>query len=161
VFNLTATHLRDRYLVGDGEHTIARTMARLDREILAQHRALTPVGGSDSHSEHLRGATYVLAESRTGRGIRDAIAAGRTCVRDPDACSLEARGAGEWSPVGSHLPAGKLEVRAHGDDIEIFANGKTLARPQSGESFSIEAKGCTVIRARVGKGYSAPIYSGC
>ena len=32
-FNLTATHLRDRFLVGDSEHSLRATLALLEREL--------------------------------------------------------------------------------------------------------------------------------
>src|SRR6185295_9647533 len=80
-YNLTATHLRDRYLLGDTEYTLQRTLGRLDQEIVAQQRRMTPVGGSDSHTHHLRATTFVLSRSRTEAGIHDALLAGRVCVR--------------------------------------------------------------------------------
>src|SRR5262249_50175913 len=89
-YNLTASHLRDRFLLLDPDATLRATMARLDREVSVQHRRMTAVGGSDSHEMHLRATSFVLAETRTEAGIRDVIVAGRTCVRDPAACSLVA-----------------------------------------------------------------------
>src|SRR5207244_906085 len=134
------------------------------RQILAQHRRMTPVGGSDSHSHHLRATTFVLAESRSEEGIRQAILAGRVCVRSPEACSLEVRpSGGAWSGLGASVQGAALEARAQGDDIAILVDGKTVREPDSGEvvRLGVDPGKCSVIRARVGEGYSAPIYANC
>lgn len=170
-FNLTATHLRDRYLLGDTERTLRGTLARLDQEIVGQRRRLIPVGGSDSHSAHLRATTFVLSESRTQAGIRDALRAGRVCVRSPGACSLEVRAIGGedsspaagWHGVGGSVSAPAVLARAIGEEIEIVVNGQTVARPDSGvaASLSVDPAVCSVVRARVDEGFSAPIYVNC
>lgn len=165
-YNLTATHLRDRYLLGDTEHTLRATLRRIDEEIVRQGRRMSPVGGSDSHSGHLRATTFVLSESRTPEGIRDALVGGRVCVRDPAACSLEARsGDGAWRAVGSALAAvgPAVDVRAEGEDIDILVNGEERAHlGRGGEArVDVDPSRCSVLRARVGAGYSAPIYVGC
>ena len=163
VYNLTATHLRDRYLQGDTDRTLVASLRRLDDEAPKRRRRMTPVGGSDSHSDHLRATTYVLAASRTIDGVRDAIAAGRVCVRSPEACSFEARAtSGEWQSVGASIDADAIDVRAFGSDIEVLRDGEVVARPGSGEIARVATpRKCTIVRARVGKGFSAPIYVGC
>ncbi len=168
VYNLTATHLRDRYLQGDTDKTLLATLLRLDQEIPLRNRRMTPIGGTDSHSYHLRPTTYVLAETRSIEGVRAAVAAGRTCVRAPEACSLEARVPDQrfagWSPLGANLiTAGEVELRATGDDIELYRDGAVVATPASGATVRVPvpAGKCSVLRARVGRGFSAPIYANC
>ena len=171
-FNLTATHLRDRYLLGDTERTLRGTLARLDQEIVGRRQRLLPVGGSDSHSAHLRATTFVLSESRTQAGIRDALRAGRVCIRSPGACSLEVRAVAgaesspgaAWHGVGGSVSApGAVLARATGGEIEIVVNGQTVARPDSGvaASLTLDPTVCSVVRARVDEGFSAPIYVNC
>lgn len=164
-YNLTATHLRDRYLLGDTDHTLIATLGRLDREIVAQGRRMVPVGGSDSHTHHLRATTFVLSRERSEAGIHEALLAGRVCVRSPEACSLEARPAGAsggWEALGGAVRGEAVEVRARGDDVEIFVDGKGR-RAEGGAPVrvALEAGKCSVIRARVGEGYSGPIYANC
>ncbi len=169
VYNLTATHLRDRYLQGDTDKTLLASLLRLDQEIPLRNRRMTPIGGTDSHSQHLRPTTYVLAKTRSIEGVRAAVSAGRTCVRAPEACSLEARvpesGAGIWAPLGSNLivSRGEVELRASGADIELIRDGVVVATPAAGEAVRVRvpAGKCTVLRARVGMGFSAPIYANC
>lgn len=164
VFNLAASELRDRFLLDDAEHTIRASFEALDGRGRTWPHRMSPVGGSDSHGHHLRATTFVLAEARTEAAIRAAIVAGRVCVRDPSACSFEARiPGGAFQPPGASLErASKIEVRAHGGPIEIHANGKVVARPDSDEVVTIALEeGCSVVRARVGKGYSGPVFVGC
>jgi hypothetical protein len=164
-YNLTATHLRDRYLLGDTEHTIHATTLLLDRAIPARARRMTPVGGSDSHSAHLRATTFVWSRGRSEEAIRDAIVAGRACVRDPAACSLEARAPGRaWLTVGSAIAGvSAVEVRAKGESIDIRLDGARVAEPASGEvvRVAVSPGKCSVLRAIVDEGYSAPIYVNC
>ena len=77
---------------------------------------MTPVGGTDSHSFHLRPMTFVLAERRSPDAIRDAVRAGRTCVVQPGACTFEVRTeGGAFAPVGSSLEGRtRVEARASG-----------------------------------------------
>jgi predicted metal-dependent phosphoesterase TrpH len=165
VYNLTATHLRDRYLQGDTDKTLLATMLYLDHEIPSRNRRMTPVGGTDSHSYHLRSTTYVLAEARSLDAIRDAVVAGRTCVRGPEACSFEARVPSQrWHTLGNNLMTeDRIEVRAQGSDIEIYLDGQSIARPVSNQNVTIKAQAdrCMVVRARVDKSLSAPIYVNC
>jgi hypothetical protein len=164
-YNLTTTDLRDRFLLWDREYSVRTTLAKLDAEIPRQHRRMSPVGGSDSHSHHLRATTFVLAESRTPAGVRDAIVQGRTCVRDPGACSFRARAAGgDWVPLGGSIEhVDVVEVAAEGDDIEVRRNGETVLRPPTGKSgwVTVAKDECTVLRARVGRGESAGIFVNC
>lgn len=167
-YNVTASQLRDRILLGDSDKTLEGTLLHLDAAIVARGRRMTPVGGSDSHGPSMRATTFVLAETKSVAGVREAFLAGRTCVRDAAACSFEARppGGSEWSPIGAALPmptSGKLEVRARGDDVEIIRGGAIVATPSSGTTATVDlvAGTCNVLRARVGEGFSAPIYVGC
>lgn len=163
-YNMVVTHLRDRYLLGDTPQTLLATLARTDREILAQQRRLTPVGGSDSHVDYLRPTTFVRARDRSERAIRDAIVSGRTCVRAPEACTFEVRApSGTWQTVGSTLAVSEtIEARAPGGALEVLVDGVSKATAEKGEivKVSLPAR-CSVVRARVDEGFSAPIYVGC
>jgi hypothetical protein len=163
-YNVTATHLRDRWLVGDAERTIRDALAHLDRALPKRARRMTPVGGSDSHGSTLRATTFVLATERTADAIGDALRSGRVCVRDPAACSLEARApSGEWLPIGSAIAAAEVQLRARGEGIELWLDGRRVATPASQEVVTLRARqgACSVIRARVEDGFSAPIYLNC
>ncbi len=163
-YNLMATHLRDRLLLRDPDHTLLATLSRLDHEIVAQQRPMMPVGGSDSHTHHLRATTFILARGRAEADIHEALLAGRACVRAPEACSFEARSpGGAWTTIGGAVRGEAVEVRAAGDDIEVFVDGVRLQKPASGVAtrLAIDATKCSVLRARVGEGYSAPIYANC
>jgi hypothetical protein len=163
-YNLTATHLRDRLLLGEPDKTFHATLDRLDHEIVAQQRRIMPVGGSDSHTHHLRATTFVLARGRAEVDIREALLAGRTCVRAPEACSFEARSpGGAWVTVGGAVRGEAVEVRAAGDDIDVVVDGVSAQKPASGVAarITLDPKRCSVLRARVGEGYSAPIYANC
>src|SRR5262249_26470836 len=121
VYNVPATHLRDRYLLGEADHTLLETLARIDSEIVRRRHRMTPVGGSDSHSHYLRATTFVLSESRSIEGVRQALLAGRVCVRSPDACSLEVRAdGGAWVGLGENIVgANRIEARTRGAAAEI------------------------------------------
>ncbi len=163
-FNLTATHLRDRLLLGDTDFTLRATLTRLDHEIVAQQRPMMPVGGSDSHTHHLRATTFLLARGRTEGDIHEALLAGRTCVRAPEACSFEARSpGGRWVSVGEAVRGGAVEVRAAGADIDVLLDGVSAQKPASGAAarIALDPRKCAVLRAHVGDGYSAPIYANC
>jgi len=164
-YNLTAAHMRDRYLSNTGRGTYQDTLTRIDQEILKQQRRLVPIGGSDSHEDHLRATTFVLAGERTPDSIRDAVVAGRVCVRDPRACSLQARAArGAWQPLGAAFAnTAAVEVTAKGEQIRVLVNGAIAARPRSGQiaSLALDRSLCSVIRAEIDGGASAPIYANC
>ncbi|MFT3774818.1 MAG: hypothetical protein QM820_56440 [Minicystis sp.] len=164
--NLFVSDVRDRFLKGDREESMRNVLALLDQQILARRRRMTPVGGTDSHSFHLRPMTFVLAEQRSREAIRDAIRAGRTCVAQPAACTFEARaeGAAAFLPVGSSIMgASRVEVRAGGRAVVIHRNGERVAAPTGGQVASIDVArdACSVLRATVDGGYSAPIYVNC
>jgi hypothetical protein len=164
-YNLTAAHMRDRYLSHPGPGTYADTLARLDQEILVQQRRLVPLGGSDSHEDHLRATTFVLATARTAEGIREAVLAGRVCVRDGRACSLRARTPHTpWQPLGASFgDAPTVEVRATGEDVRVLVNGHLAAHPSSGEvvALHLDPAECSIIRAEIDGGAAAPIYANC
>lgn len=164
-FNLSTTELRDRYLLGDREATLRTLLARLDRESVLQGRAIAPVGGSDSHSFHLRATTFVLARERSEAAIREAIVSGRTCVRNPVACGFQARApGGEWVPVGGRLRGvSAVDVRAPGDGVEVFRDGELVATPARLDVARVATPEdrCSVLRVRVEAGFSAPIYANC
>lgn len=171
-YNLQMAHLRDRYLLGEEERTLIDTIAAYDREIVRQERRITPVGGSDSHSHHLRASTFVLSRGRTAAAIREAVVAGRTCVRSPEACSLLARDArGNVAGIGGTLDgvtrveawvAAEPRSEKH-EGIELIAGAERRSGLRAKEVVTIEvpAGKCTLLRARVGAGFSAPIYLNC
>lgn len=157
-FNLTATHLRDRYLVGDQEASLRAAFTGLDHEIQRQHRRLTAFGGSDSHEDHLRAATFVLATAKTLPALREGLVRGRTCVRDPRACTFVATtGDGRRARVGDALEGVTTVTLAVDGDGEGFLDGKPVAL---GTKLSVPPT-CTVLRAKAGPGWSSPIYANC
>lgn len=164
-FNLTTTELRDRFLLRDRQHSIRSTLARLDREILEQKRPMFPVGGSDSHGHSLRATTFALSEGRSPEQIRAALVAGRVCIRAPGACTLQARAPdADWVPVGTQLHRyPRVEVRAQGERVEILRNGQLAGRGDRGQVVEVATPEgeCSVIRATVDEGASAPIYVNC
>lgn len=164
-FNLTATELRDQILLGDRGLTVEKTLAAIDARVAARRKRIAAVGGSDSHGHYLRATTFVWARDKSPAAIRDAFVAGRTCVRDPAACSLEARApGGAWRPVGAAVDGvDQLEVRARGDKITLLRDGEAVARPSAGEIVAVPvARGrCSAIRAVVGEGYSSAIWANC
>ncbi len=165
-YNTTATELRDRILLSDRDLTLRATLALYDGKIEREKRRITPVGGSDSHSHYLRATTFVAARALTEPALREAIQAGRTCIRSADACTLEARvPGGAFVGVGGALADanGVVEVRARGSNIAVFASGTQVATPASGEiaRVAVARDRCVAVRAMVGDGYSAPIYVNC
>jgi hypothetical protein len=164
-FNLNVSHLRDRILLGDADRSLEATLARLDREIPRRGHRVAPVGGSDSHSYYLRSTTFVLAETRTAQGVRDAVLAGRTCVRNPRACTLQVRGdEGGWQGVGGAVRArASVAVRAAGETLRILVDGRQVASPAPGEVAVVPVPPgrCAIVRAAVEEGFSAPIYVNC
>jgi hypothetical protein len=164
-YNLAVSELRDRVLLGDRRLSLEATLSRLDQEIVRRGRPMVPVGGSDSHSGHLRATTFVLAEEQTPAAIRDAIAAGRVCVRDPSACSFAVRPpGGPWQPPGASLhDVDMVEVKARGALVRFLVNGREVApqEPSATVFVPLQRGRCTVIRARVDEGYAAPAYANC
>jgi len=175
IFNATATHLRDKFMVGDEERSIREATHLADRMIRLQRRRVASVGGSDSHGAWLRATTFVLARERTPAAIREGIAASRTCVRGPEACSLEVRSTGEdaWSGVGDEIPvdarpkmdaaSNTIEARATGGDVTLLVNGEVAATGPGGTILraAVPRGRCTVVRAVVGESWSSPVYVGC
>lgn len=164
-YNLTVTHLRDRYLIGDTDRTFQATLEKASEESLRQQRRIVPVGGTDSHTDHLRAMMFVLAKGRTETAIREALGKGRVCVRGVEACSFRAETKeGVLARPGDALPEAKsVRVRAAGDAWEVFDNNVSVARGESDASadVALDPGKCHVLRARVGRGESAPIYVGC
>lgn len=177
VFNLAVTHMRDGLLLGDSERSLRHASYLLARRARLDGRRITAVGGTDSHTHHLRAATWVLASARTPAAIRDAIVAGRTCVRSPEACSFEARevgggreareahevGGGAWQSAGASLHSARIELRATAAEATLLQDGVVTARLEKGQIARVEVDParCTVFYARVGEGVSSPIYAGC
>lgn len=164
-FNLTATDMRDGWLLGDSKVTLQRTLLRIDQEIIARQKRLIPVGGSDSHGGYLRATMFVLAKTKSAEAVQEALRSGRVCVRDPAACTFEARTRnGSWEPVGSSFQhVDHLEVRAGSNDVDVLVNGNIARSGVAGHPMMIRLNPshCSVVRARVGEGYSAPMYANC
>lgn len=159
--NTSIAHLRDQFFMLDADRSLREGAHLADRTARAQHRRLTPVGGSDSHGEWLRPTTWVLARARSITGVRDALVQGRTCVRGPEACTLTVDGANVGAAVDSH---GTRLVRAStsGGAATYFVNGAIVAHGLSGETVSLPVPGtCALVRAIVGQSWSAPIYVDC
>ena len=165
VANLFVRAVRDRFLLGDTEASTTRVLSLLDQQILARGRRMTPVGGTDSHSFYLRPMTFVLARQRSREGIREAIHAGRTCVVQPGACTFEVRAeGGAFQPVGAGIQgARRVEMRASGQAIVLYRNGARVAAPADGQIVGLDVApgACSVLRATVDGGYSAPVYVNC
>jgi hypothetical protein len=164
-FNASITHLRDQFILGDEERSLREAAWLVDRVARDEGRRVAHVGGSDSHGYWLRPSTYVLARGRSIAAVRDALVGARTCVRGPEACTLEVRAPeGEWQAVGGAVEAqaGLVEARAQGP-AAFFANGVLAARSARGEAVTIPvASGrCTLVRAVVGLSWSSPVYVGC
>jgi hypothetical protein len=116
--NSSISHLRDQFVIGDVERTLREGAHLTDRVARAQHRRVTPVGGSDSHGDWMRATTWLLARERSIAGVRDAIVHGRTCVRGPAACTFTARVAGQREAhVGGVLASGSART------IEVSSEG--------------------------------------
>jgi hypothetical protein len=89
-------------------------------------------------------------------------------VRSAGACSLEVRAVanapGPWVSVGGAIRSdGVVEVRARGQRIVIDRDGAPAAMPASGkvERVDVPPGRCSLIRAEVDDGYSAPVYVNC
>jgi hypothetical protein len=164
-FNLTTSELRDHFLYFDRTRSIRQTLDRVDEEVLAQRRPLFPAGGSDSHSHSLRATTFLLAKGRTQADVREALLSGRTCIRAAIACTLEARvPGGAWASVGSRFQgASRVELRSQGAQLDVTRNAQPVAEGGTGEIVSVDTPPgqCSVIRAAVDNGWSAPVYVNC
>jgi hypothetical protein len=169
-FNTTVTELRDLFVVGDEDRSLREASHLLDRLARTQHRRIAAVGGTDSHGQWLRATTFVLAKDRSLDGIRKGIAAARTCVRGPAACTLEVRTqGGAWLGVGDDIttstdePFATFEGRASGDEVSFVVNGTIMASAAADEvaSFRVPTDRCSIVRAIVGRSWSSGIYVNC
>jgi hypothetical protein len=163
-FNLSVTHLRDQFVVGDAERSLREATSLVDRASRDQKRRIAGVGGTDSHGDYLRATTWVLAKEKTKDSIAEAIGGARTCVRGPEACSFEARGEGErFEPVGASVTAhDAIEARASGGHLRVLVNGVVTARARAGETIRVPVpQTCSLVRAVVGASWSSPIYVNC
>jgi hypothetical protein len=162
--NQLVSALRDVLAFGDDQKSLRDVLALIDRQIVLKQRRLVPVGGSDSHSHYTRGLSFVLATARTLPAIREAFLAGRACVRDPSACSLEARApGGPWQPVGaSLLGVREVELRTR-QGAQVLLDGAPVLMLEGGlpATLSVPAERCSLVRVVSGGGYSAPIYANC
>ncbi|MDB4944419.1 MAG: hypothetical protein JWP97_3953 [Labilithrix sp.] len=165
-YNTTVTHLRDQFLVGDEDRSLREVAHLVDRVSRAQRRKIAAVGGSDSHGEWLRATTFVLARERSAPALRDGLVAARTCVRGPEACTLEARASkgGPWARIGDSLRtvAKQLAVRVTGRDVRYVVNGVVAATQAEGaETLVPLPEGCAIVRAVVARSWSSGIYVNC
>jgi len=164
-WNEAVGHVRDRWFMNDPEWELRQATHLLDRLARTEQRRIAPVGGSDSHGSWLRPTTWVLATEKSPVAIRSAIVGGRTCVRGPDACTLEVRDVGgAFHPVGSSLAstAHAIEARASGGESTYFVNGGIAATAQDGELTRLTVPGtCALVRVSVNESMSAPIYVDC
>jgi hypothetical protein len=172
-FNSSVTELRDLFIVGEEDRSLREASHIADRIARTQHRRVAAVGGSDSHGNWLRATTYVIAKDRTLESIRKGIASGRTCVRGPEACTLEVRlRGGAWLNVGDAITTHEgtptetttvFEGRATGDDVTFVVNGSIVASATSGEvvSFPVPTERCAIVRAIVGRSWSSGVYVNC
>jgi hypothetical protein len=169
IWNLSIGHLRDRYFVGDPEWTLRSSAQLALHEARRQERRIAQVGGTDSHGAWLRPTTWVLATERTKPSIREAIVAGRTCVRGPEACSFEVRGAdGAFHVAGASVASPPppqrtaIAARAYGGPVTYYVNGVAVAEAAGGEVASVPVPGrCALVRAVVGESWSGPVYVDC
>ena len=169
-FNTTVTELRDLFIVGDEDRSLREAAQLADHVARTQHRRIAAVGGSDSHGHWLRATTFVLATERSMEGIRTALASARTCVRSPEACTLEVRAPGAaWLGIGESIttqspePTVALEARASGGDVSLLVNGVLAATASSGSVATVRVPSgrCSVVRAIVGRSWSSGIYVNC
>ena len=54
-------------------------------------------------------------------------------------------------------------MKARGETIRVLVNGRQAATPRSGEvtALALDPSVCSVIRAEIDGGFSAPIYANC
>ena len=166
-FNLSIGHLRDQFLVGDEDRSLREAAHLVDRVARDDQRRITPVGGSDSHGNWLRATTYVLARDRSAAGVREALLGGRTCVRGPEACSLrvkEASRSGQWQIAGDAIAhATAVDVITEGGPATFVVNGVAVAQAATGQPtrITLPDNRCALVRAIVGRSWSAPVYVNC
>ncbi|MEA2748099.1 MAG: hypothetical protein QOI41_2242, partial [Myxococcales bacterium] len=97
---------------------------------------------------------------------RKGIAGAHTCVRGPEACTLELRSdGGAWLGVGDAITTGSaaFEARASGDDVTFVVNGAPVASAGDGEitKLQVPTDRCSIVRAIVGRSWSSGIYVNC
>ena len=167
VFNLDLSHLRDQFALGDRDRSLREASHLAERESRRTGRRITHVGGSDSHGDHLRAVTFLLARERSAAGVRAAILAGRACVRAAEACTLQVRNrdGAPWRNVGDALPRSgdAVEARASGGDVTFLVDGVVAARAPSEMVTRVPIpswKRCAQVRAIVGESWSSPVYVG-
>ena len=169
-FNTSVAHLRDQFMIGEEDRSLREAAHLVDRTSRAQHRKIAAVGGSDSHGQWLRATTFVLASARSAEALREGVAAARTCVRGPEACSLQVRatGADAWSGVGDSVTtlAPTLEARAAGGDVTYLVNGAIVATAARDDvatpvRLPLPSGRCAIVRAIVNRSWSSGVYVNC
>jgi hypothetical protein len=165
-FNSMVAGLRDQFIVGDEDRSLREASHVADEMVRTQHRRIASVGGSDSHGNWLRATTFVLAKDRSVEAIRKGIAGAHTCVRGPEACTLELRSdGGAWLGVGDAITTSSatFEARASGDDVTFVVNGAPVASAGDGEitKLQVPTDRCSIVRAIVGRSWSSGIYVNC
>jgi hypothetical protein len=165
-FNSMVSGLRDQLVIGDEERSLREASHVADEVVRTQHRRIASVGGSDSHGSWLRATTFVLAKDRSIDSLRKGIAGARTCVRGPQACTLELRNdGGAWLGVGDAITttSSSFEARASGDDATFIVNGAHVATGSDGEivKLTVPTDRCSIVRAIVGRSWSSGIYVNC
>lgn len=156
-YNAMVSNLRDRIFMNDPDRSLRESWHITEEMSRAQHRAVVPVGGTDSHGHWLRATTFVLAKEKSEKAIRDALVEGRVCVRGPEACTLEVRGKDGWVGVGESIEAGNIEARSP-HEMTLYINGEVVGR---GTNVRAKIQRCSFVRAVVGESWSAPIRVGC
>jgi hypothetical protein len=167
VFNLDLSHLRDQFALGDRDRSLREAAHLAERESRRTGRRITHVGGSDSHGDHMRAVTFLLARERSAAGVRAAILAGRACVRAAEACTLQVRSSpgAPWHNVGDAVPRSgdAVEARASGGDVTFLVDGVVAARAPSEAVTRVPVpawRRCAQVRAIVGESWSSPVYVG-
>ena len=158
---MSITHLRDQYILSDEERTLREASALVDRQAKKQHRHIAEVGGSDSHGAWLRATTFVLAKERSREAIHDALVEGRTCVRSPEACTLEvAAETGEWHGLGESVVSNGTVMARLAVDGVFLVDGAYAAAGRM-VTLSVPKGRCVTVRATTGLGWSSAIYINC
>ncbi len=165
-FNSMVAGLRDQFMIGDEDRSLREASHVADEIVRTQHRRIASVGGSDSHGDWLRATTFVLAKDRSLESLRKGIVGAHTCVRGPEACTLELRNdGGAWLGVGDALTttSTSFEARASGADVTFVVNGAPVASAREGEitKLMVPVDRCSIVRAIVGRSWSSGIYVNC
>jgi hypothetical protein len=165
-FNSMVAGLRDQFVIGDEDRSLRMASHVADEVVRTQHRRIASVGGSDSHGNWLRATTFVLAKDRSVESIRKGIAGAHTCVRGPEACTLELRNdGGAWLGVGDAITttSSTFEARASGDEVTFVVNGAPVATAGDGAitKLPVPIDRCSIVRAIVGRSWSSGIYVNC